>query len=168
MPHNKNFIKKEWMHKSAFFLQKYTMVFKVLWPFLLVKWEKKKKKKCKKVIPTTTKTSREKGEEPHFLYQQNYLQLTLKLSKWKVTTTRTVTFHHHSEYPISYLTKMYGCFPQRKMKGNKLKPKIPNLPNWTRFWILRVNPTRLNAKIGPKIGLKQKKGSGLAALMYHI
>ena len=71
-------------------------------------WNEKRKRKCKKVIPTTTKTSRKKGEEPHFLCQQNYLQLTLKLSKWKVTTTRTVTFHLHSKYPISYLSKMYG------------------------------------------------------------
>ena len=74
-------------------------------------WNEKRKRKCKKVILTTTKTSRKKGEEPHFLCQQNYLQLTLKLSKWKVTTTRTVTFHRHSECRISYLFKMYGCLP---------------------------------------------------------
>ena len=76
-------------------------------------WNEKRKRKCKKVIPTTTKTSRKKGEEPHFLCQQNYLQLTLKLSKWKVTTTRTVTFHRHSECPISYLPYFRKQFPRK-------------------------------------------------------
>ena len=49
---------------------------------------------------------------------------------------------------------------QRKMNGNKLKPKKSELkpffmsiqPNWTRFWILRANPTHLKPKIGPIIG----------------
>jgi hypothetical protein len=54
------------------------------------------------------------------------------------------------------------------MNGNKLKTKSPNLnpffmstrPKWTRFWILRANPTHLNPKIGPKIGLNPKKRVG--------
>ena len=33
-------------------------------------------------------------------------------------------------------------------------------PNWTRFWILRANLTRLNPKIGPKIGLNPKRWVG--------
>ena len=44
-------------------------------------------------------------------------------------------------------------------------------PDWTHFWILRANPTLLNPKIKPKIGLNPKKnGSGLAVLqvMFQI
>ena len=41
-------------------------------------------------------------------------------------------------------------------------------PNWTPFWILRANLTRLTLKLGPKLGRTQKNGSGLAALMYQI
>ena len=33
-------------------------------------------------------------------------------------------------------------------------------PDWTRFCILRANLTRLNLKIGPKIGLNPKKWVG--------
>ena len=57
------------------------------------------------------------------------------------------------------------------MNGNKLKPKSPffmsTQPNWTHFWILRANPTCLNPKIGPKIGLNPKKWAGFGRTSLH-
>ena len=78
-PTIKTLLKRNECTNQPFFC-KSTRWFKSFVAFL-VSGMRKEKKKCKKVIPTTTKTSRKKGEEPHFLCQQNYLQLTLKLSK---------------------------------------------------------------------------------------
>ena len=73
-------------------------------------------------------------------------------------------------------TKYCDWLTQRKMNGNKLKPKSPNLNpflcqpdpigpifgSWGPTWPVWTQ------KLDPKLGWTQKNGLGLAALMYQI